>query len=74
VQQSNTDVGVARSSNIDANYGDRIVCCCCRHGVLLVWAPLASLPLAGQQHGRTIPLTDVATKSGEGRFGFIISQ
>ena len=25
------------------------------HGVLLVWAPLASLSLAGQEHGRTIP-------------------
>src|SRR5579859_7996391 len=46
-------------SNIDANYGDHILCCCCRHSVLLVWAPLASLSLAGQEHGRTIPLTDV---------------
>ena len=26
--------------------------------MLLVWAPLASLSLAGQEHGRTIPLTD----------------
>ena len=25
----------------------------------LVWAPLASLSLAGQEHGRTIPLTDM---------------
>ena len=36
------------------------------HSVLLrtlrapfVWAPLASLSLAGQEHGRTIPLADV---------------
>jgi hypothetical protein len=29
------------------------------HGVLLVLAPLASLSLAGQEHGRTIPLADV---------------
>jgi hypothetical protein len=27
--------------------------------VLLVLAPLASLSLAGQEHGRTIPLADV---------------
>ena len=32
---------------------------CCRHSVLLVWAPLASLSLAGQEHGRTIPLADM---------------
>src|SRR5271166_2042664 len=45
--------------NIDTNYGDRILCCCSGHCVLLVWAPLASLSLAGQEHGRTIPLADV---------------
>ncbi len=28
------------------------------HGVLLVLAPLASLSLAGREHGRTIPLAD----------------
>jgi hypothetical protein len=44
--------------NIDTNYGDRILCCCSGHCVLLVWAPLASLSLAGQEHGRTIPLAD----------------
>jgi hypothetical protein len=44
--------------NIDANYGDRILCCCCGHCVLLVRAPLASLSL-GQEHGRTIPLPEV---------------
>ena len=31
------------------------------HGVLLVLAPLASLSLAGQEHGRTIPLADIRT-------------
>jgi hypothetical protein len=45
--------------NIDTNYGDRILCCCSGHCVLLVWAPLASLSLAGQEHGRTIPLADI---------------
>src|SRR5580698_9141865 len=44
--------------NIDTNYGDRILRCCSGHCVLLVWAPLASLSLAGQEHGRTIPLAD----------------
>jgi hypothetical protein len=34
-------------------------------GVLLVLAPLASLSLAGQEHGRTIPLTEVANKKGQ---------
>ena len=29
--------------------------------MLLVWAPLASLSLAGQEHGRTIPLADYET-------------
>src|SRR5580692_2800392 len=46
--------------NIDTNYGDRILRCCSGHRVLLVWAPLASLSLAGQEHGRTIPLGDMA--------------
>jgi hypothetical protein len=27
--------------------------------MLLVWAPLASLSLAGPEHGRTIPLADI---------------
>jgi hypothetical protein len=49
-------------ADIDANYGDCSLCCC-RHGVLLVLAPLASLSLAGQEHGRTIPLPDVSTKT-----------
>src|SRR5262249_1208488 len=46
-------------SNIDANYADRVLCCCCRRSVSLVWAPLTSLSLAGQEHGRTIPLAEI---------------
>jgi hypothetical protein len=30
--------------------------------VLLVLAPLASLSLAGQEHGRTIPLAELAVR------------
>src|SRR5580704_13805868 len=45
--------------NIDTNYGDRILRCCSGHCVLLVWAPLTSLSLAGQEHGRTIPLAEI---------------
>jgi hypothetical protein len=41
-------------TDIDADYGNRSMCCR-RHGVLLVLAHLASLSLAGQEHGRTIP-------------------
>jgi hypothetical protein len=46
-------------ADIDADYGNRSPCCR-RHDVLLVLAPLASLSLAGQEHGRTIPLSDFA--------------
>jgi len=46
--------------NIDADYGDCSLSCCCRHGVLLVCGPLVSLSLAGQEHGRTIPLAVMA--------------
>ena len=42
---------------INADYGNRTLCCR-SHGVLLVLAALASLSLAGQEHGRTIPLPD----------------
>src|SRR6516165_10421775 len=45
-------------ANIDADDGDRIAESL-RHGVLLVWLPLASLSLAGKEHGRTIPLADI---------------
>jgi hypothetical protein len=41
-------------ADIDADHGDRGIGCL-RHGVLLVLAPLASLSLAGQEHGRPIP-------------------
>ena len=47
--------------DIDTDHGNRSLCCRW-HGVLLVWAPLASLRLlAGQEHGRTIPLSDLAS-------------
>ena len=44
-------------TDIDADYSNRNLCCR-NHGVLLVLAPLAGLSLAGQEHGRTIPLPD----------------
>src|SRR3977135_1589852 len=44
-------------TDINADYGNRTLCCR-SHGVLLVLVPLASLSLAEQEHGRTIPLTD----------------
>jgi len=46
-------------ADIDTNHGD---CCvvCLGHGVLLVFgAPGQLLSLAGQEHGRTIPLADL---------------
>ena len=41
-----------------------IAFCAAVHGhcVLLVRAPLASLSLAGQEHGRTIPLADISSE------------
>src|SRR4051794_38754506 len=42
-------------TDINADYGNRTLCCR-SHGMLLVLAPLASLSLAEQEHGRTIPL------------------
>jgi hypothetical protein len=46
-------------ANIDANYGNRGFECL-RHGVLLVFgAPCQLRSLAGQEHGRTIPLADI---------------
>ncbi|MGO4514125.1 hypothetical protein AB4Z51_44990, partial [Bradyrhizobium sp. 2TAF36] len=50
-------------ADIDADHGDRGIECL-GHGVLLVLAPLASLSLAGQEHGRTIPLADVSCLVG----------
>jgi hypothetical protein len=49
-------------ADIDADHGDHGIGCL-RHGVLLVLAPLASLSLSGQEHGRTIPLTDLSVWS-----------
>jgi hypothetical protein len=48
-------------ADIDADHGDRGIGCL-RHGVLLSLAPPCQLRLlAGQEHGRTIPLTDIQT-------------
>jgi len=46
-------------ADIDAYHGDRSIGCL-RHGVLLVFgAPCQLRLLAGQEHGRTIPLADL---------------
>src|SRR5260370_290937 len=46
-------------ADIDADHGDRGIGCL-RHGVLLVFgAPCQLRLLAGQEHGRTIPLTGI---------------
>ena len=46
-------------ADIDADHGDRGIGCL-RHGVLLVFgAPCQLRLLAGQEHGRTIPLPDI---------------
>jgi hypothetical protein len=46
-------------ADINADHGDRGIGCL-RHGVLLVFgAPRQLRLLAGQEHGRTIPLTDI---------------
>src|SRR5438132_11632385 len=46
-------------ADIDADYDDRGIECL-RHGVLLVFgAPCQLRLLAGQEHGRTIPLAEV---------------
>ena len=46
-------------ADIDANHGDCSVECL-RHGVLLVFGtPCQLRSLAGQEHGRTIPLADI---------------
>src|ERR1700716_415528 len=56
-------------ADIDADHGDRGIGCL-RHGALLVLgAPCQLSLLAGQEHGRTIPLPDMASgaasKSGQ---------
>src|ERR1700755_2069079 len=52
-------------ANIDADHGDCAVVGLLRHGVLLVFAaPGQLLSLAGREHGRTIPLTDLRCRSG----------
>ena len=48
-------------ADIDADYGDYTMSCL-GHGVLLVFgAPRQLRSLAGQEHGRTIPLADIAS-------------
>jgi hypothetical protein len=58
-------------ADIDADYGDRGVEYL-RHGVLLVFgAPCQLRSLAGQEHGRTIPLADLAVHgNGSDRCSF----
>ena len=47
--------------DIDADYGDRAIECS-RHGVLLDFGVPDQLPsLAGQEHGRTIPLAELVS-------------
>jgi hypothetical protein len=53
--QTNDVEGVL--ADIDPHYADHLSCCR-KHGVLLVWVPLASLALTEEEHGRTIPLAD----------------
>ena len=56
-------------ADIDADYGD-CGTSCLGHGVLLVFgAPCQLLSLAGQEHGRTIPLADARTKRGSRKSG-----
>jgi hypothetical protein len=50
-------------ADINADHGDRSIGCL-RHGVLLVFgAPCQLRLLAGQEHGRTIPLADMGRAS-----------
>ena len=55
-------------ANIDTDYGDCVVeiadIACS-----LSLAPLASLSLAGQEHGRTIPLADFGGSASAGLVG-----
>src|SRR5260221_13941124 len=54
-------------ADIDADHGDPGIGCL-RHGVLLVFgAPCQLRLLAGQEHGRTIPLPEVAVLT-DGRY------
>jgi hypothetical protein len=49
-------------ADIDADHGDRGIGYL-RHGVLLPFgAPCQLRLLVGQEHGRTIPLTDIASR------------
>src|ERR1700736_235942 len=60
-------------ADIDADHGDRGIGCP-RHGALLVFgAPRQLSLLAGQEHGRTIPLAEVLPR-GPTVLGFTISR
>src|ERR1700692_605630 len=52
-------------ADIDADRGDRGIGCL-RHGALLVFgAPFQLRLSAGEEHGRTIPLTDIGSQPGK---------
>jgi hypothetical protein len=56
-------------ADIDADHGDRGIGCCLRHGVLLVFGTPCQLRwLAGQEHDRTIPLTEMEARDFLARF------
>src|ERR1700704_3473434 len=60
-------------NEFDADHGDRGIGCL-RHGVLLVFgAPCQLRLLAGQEHGRTIPLAEVLPRDPT-VLGFTISR
>jgi hypothetical protein len=59
--------------DIYPDYADRLPCCR-KHGVLLVWVPLASLALEGQEHGRTIPLPDMRQKLRRSAYNVLASH
>ncbi len=46
-------------ADIDADYGDCIAEIVGHGGAPCLWRPLPDSPLAGQEHGRTIPLPEV---------------
>jgi hypothetical protein len=61
------DMSSGKSRDADADHGDRSIGCL-RHGGLLVFgAPYQLRLLAGQEHGRTIPLADISPVCGHSR-------
>jgi hypothetical protein len=51
-------------TDINADYGNRTLCCR-SHGVLLILVPLASLSLAGQEHGPDHPITGLSPAASQ---------